>query len=283
MHQPPIPGIFRKGPRTLPRTPWSRVETVSPAPGICRESCVLLSLEGGSNGSFSRSLVLAALAASASVSSSLAVVVVGSAPSGLAARAEFALINATTLEVKLKNISTSVPVGFSNSDQLLTGVSWAFPGAQQITAGTVLIAPGSKSENFSTGAYVAGDNVSGEWGFGNAAQSGLLANFITTLQAGSTPFSNVNLDGPSNLNGPQGGLATNIPLVPLGGLGAITDEIVTTLTLSSPLTSLNFLTTGLVRFEFGSDAAFITVPTPASAAMLVVASGMLVAGRRRLV
>lgn len=228
-----------------------------------------------------RSLVLSALAAGASLTPALATVVIGTDPSGLAARAEFTLINPTTLEVKLKNTSTGVPTGFSNSDQILTGVSWAFPAGQQITGGSVVIGVGSKSENFSTGSFFAGDNVSGEWGFGNNAQSGLFPNFITTLQAGSTPFGGTNRDGPANLNGPQGGLVPAAPIVALGGLGAISDDIRATLTLSAPLDNLNFLADKLVRFEFGSDAAFITVPAPAGALGLLAAGGVLLGRRRR--
>ncbi|MBY0313521.1 MAG: hypothetical protein K2W85_15760 [Phycisphaerales bacterium] len=228
-----------------------------------------------------RSLLLSAAAAGAFASSSFGLVVIGTDPSGLAARAEFTLINSTTLEVKLQNVSTGVPTGFSNSDQILTGVSWAFPAGQEITGGSVVIGAGSKSENFSSGAYFAGDSVSGEWGFGNASQSGLFPNFITTLQAGSTPFGGPNLDGPSNLNGPQGGLVPATPIVALGGLGAISDDIRATLTLSAPLTNLNFLDDKFVRFEFGSDAAFITVPTPTGAIGILCVSGFIMGRRRR--
>lgn len=228
-----------------------------------------------------RSLLLSALAAGGLASSSLGIIVVGTDPSGLAAEAEFTLINSTTLEVKLKNVSTGVPTGFSSSDQILTGVSWAFPAGQQITGGTVVIGVGSKSENFSTGAYFAGDSVNGEWGFGNAAQSGLFPNFITTLQAGSTPFSGPNLDGPANLNGPQGGVIPTNPLVDLGGLGAISNSIRATLTLSAPLDNLNFLDDKFVRFEFGSDAAFITVPTPTGGLAVLLGTGFLLNRRRR--
>lgn len=211
-------------------------------------------------------------------SSSQGVVVQSVDPSGLGARAEFNLLNSTTLEVRLRNISVSAPTGFSNSDQILTGVSWVFPSGQQITGGTVVIGSSSKSVNFSAGAFGAGDNVSGEWGFGNSAQSGLLANFITVLQAGSTQFSNVNLDGPSNLSGPQGGLIADPAVIPIGGLGAIQTDVVATLQLSAPLANLDFLSDNLVRFEFGSDAAFITVPAPAAGGLLL---GLLPMLRRR--
>ena len=102
--------------------------------------------------------------------------------------AEFTLIDPFTLQVRVENTSTGVPDGFSNSDQLLTGLSWDFdpPGVAAdttITGGTVVIGPTSHSENFETGSYPAGSDVSGEWGYGNGGGSGALFNFITTLAA----------------------------------------------------------------------------------------------------
>ena len=47
-------------------------------------------------------------------------------PAGLAAEAEFTLLNPTTLQIRLKNTSTGAPGGFQASDQILTGISWDF-------------------------------------------------------------------------------------------------------------------------------------------------------------
>ncbi|MFG0329409.1 MAG: XDD4 family exosortase-dependent surface protein [Phycisphaerales bacterium] len=190
-------------------------------------------------------------------------------PSGLAAEAEFTLLNATTLEVRLRNISTGAPVGFDNSDQILTGVSWSFSDPTVfITGGSVVIGDDSESVNFDTGYYGPGSDVSGEWGYGNGGTTNMFDHFFSCMQAGTTPFGGPNLDGPSSLNGPQGGLIADPELIPVGGLGAIQDEVVATLTLSGPVANLAFLRDG-VTAEFGSDAAFITIPTPGAAALLV--------------
>lgn len=212
-------------------------------------------------------------------------IVTATDPSGLKAEAEFTLTGPTTLTIRLRNISTGVPMGFSNSDQILTGVSWDFglagsnPGEPTITAGSVLIGASSASVNFSTGSFGAGADISREWGYGNSPSGMSFQNFLSALQAGSTQLPGVNRDGPDALNGPQGGLVASPAIVDLGGLGAVQDEIIATLTLSTAISNLDFLNSNLVRFEFGSDAAFLTTPTPGASALLLI--GGAIAGRRR--
>lgn len=223
----------------------------------------------------------------ATSASQAAFVVIGSAPSGLSASASFDLLNATTLQVRLKNTSTAVPSGFDGAASLLTGVSWDFgaPGSNAldvtIVGGTVVIGATSQTINFDSGSHGPGTNVGGEWGYSNGAQSGLLNNYVSALTAGTTAFGGPDLDGPDGLDGPQGGLAANPLTTSLGGIGAIQDEIVITMTLSGPLMNLNFLNANLVRFEFGSDAAFITVPTPGAGALALLSLGTIVTRRRR--
>ncbi len=205
-------------------------------------------------------------------------------PSGLAAEIEFTLVNPTTLEVRARNTSTGVPVGFDNSDQILTTISWdfghpGFNGDANIMGGTVVIGSASQSLNFDTGSYGPGADVSGEYGYGNMDGTGSLTNFFSATQALATPFSFVNLDSTLEIDGPQAGLVANPILVPIGGLGVIQDEIKATLFLDRPLLDLNFLFTNFVRVEFGSDAAFITTPEPGTFALLAV--GCLVLLRRR--
>jgi hypothetical protein len=209
--------------------------------------------------------------------------------SGLSAEVEFTLIDPTTLEVRAKNTSTGVPVGFSNADQLLTGISWdfgnpGFNGDAMITGGTVLTGPTSASVNFDIMNVGANADVGGEWTFANMDGTGLLTNFISAsiAGAGTTPFGGANLDGPVSTDGPQAGLVADPILVPLAGLGAIQDEIVATLTLDVAVSDLSFLTENGVRVEFGSDAFFITVPEPATAGLLALGLlGLAAAGRRR--
>lgn len=206
-------------------------------------------------------------------------------PGGLSAEAEFTLLDPSTLQIRIRNTSLSAPSGFSNSDQILTGISWDFgaPGIgadPMITGGSVIIGPSSASANFDTGSYGPGSDVSGEYGYGNMDGTGALTNFVSAEASVATAFGGANLDGPASIDGPQGGLVANPPAVSLGGLGAIEDEIIATLTLSQP-TDLSFLSANGTRAEFGSDAAFapgVLVPEPTSL-LLLAAGGLLI--RRR--
>ena len=210
-------------------------------------------------------------------------------PSGLSAEAEFTLVNPTTLQIRLKNTSTGVPVGFQSADQLLTGVSWDFGhpgwnGDVMITGGQVYTGLTSASVNFSVQNVGANQDVSGEYGYGNMDGTGALTNFVSANAAQGTPFGGPNLDGPASVDGPQGGLLSSAFSIPLGGIGAIQDEIIATLTLSGPYTNAELLTDLLnngTRVEFGSDAAFIPgVFVPGPSALALLALGM-VGGRSR--
>jgi hypothetical protein len=213
-------------------------------------------------------------------------------PSGLSAEAEFTLINATTLEVRYKNTSTGVPLGFDNSDQILSGVSWdfgspGFNGDPMIVGGSVKTGPNSASLNFSITNVGANADVSGEFGYGNMDGTGALTNFVTSNSAAATPFGGPNLDANVNIDGPQGGLVADPEVVPLGGLGAIQDEVTATLLLGGPpLLNLDFLFANGVRFEFGSDAAFGPgVPEPSTGALVACGLACLAAWnwRRRVI
>jgi MYXO-CTERM domain-containing protein len=208
-------------------------------------------------------------------------IVTFSGAGGLGAEAEFDLTDGgSTLNIRFRNTSTGVPDGFSNSDQILTSLSWDFGGLTSITAGTAEIGADSMSLNFDTGDYGPGTDVGGEWGYGNGGTTGLYPNFITANQSGATIMGGPNLDGPAVLNGPQGGLVADPLPLDLGGLGAIQTEILVSLSLSDALSDLSFLGDG-TTIEFGSDAMFIdgVVPTPGALALLALAG--LAGGRRR--
>lgn len=221
-------------------------------------------------------------------------VILFSDASGLSAEAEFTMLNPTTLEVRLKNTSTGVPLGFDSSDQILTGISWdfghvGFNGDAMITGGTVVTGPSSFSvnfrvSNFSVSNVGANADVTGEYGYGNMDGTGALTNFVTAHSPQSTAFGGTNLDGTVNIDGPQAGLISSAFSLPLGGLGAIQDEIIATLTLSEPVAQADIfgvlgLTENAARVEFGSDALFITNPEPASLGLMMV--GALAILRRR--
>ena len=203
-------------------------------------------------------------------------------PDGLSASADFTLNNSTELQITLINNSTGVPAGFDSSDQLLTGISWDFGMAAVGATGTVVIGldPNDRSINFSLidPQLGPGADVSGEWGYGNTGGTGMLTNIVSTNAAKATRFSDTNLDGPLSLDGPQAGICTDPPQVSLGGLGAVTDSVVITLTLDTSLANLNFLENGVVA-EFGSDAAF--VPEPTTICLLGFGSLSLILRRRK--
>jgi uncharacterized protein (TIGR03382 family) len=109
--------------------------------------------------------------------------------------------------------------------------------------------------------------------------TGALPNFVSANAAQGTPFGGANLDGPVNVDGPQGGLVAAPPVVPLGGLGAVSNQVVITVQLSNPVADLAFLGDNLVRVEWGSDAGFIDVPAPGT--LGVFGLGLLAMRRRR--
>ena len=212
---------------------------------------------------------------------------------GISARAIFTLDTATPtiLQIELFNTSTGAPAGFSNVDQLLTGISFDMGEAgyngdpliyDDASIDEVVIGPGGRSINFDNvpSQLGAGDNVSGEWGFGNEDGTGMLTNFISANRSQATAFDGVNLDGPPNIDGPQGGICADPPLVDLSGTGAIISSVVITVPLDAPLSNLDFLYENGVLAEFGSDAAFVVVPEPATL-LIITAAGLPVLLKRR--
>lgn len=205
-------------------------------------------------------------------------------PSGLSGEVGFTLIDPSTIQIRARNTSTGIDSGATSADQLLTSVAFdlGLPGSvlgdPEITGGSVAIGATSVSVNFDNVAMqlVPGDDVSGEFGFGNGGATGLYKNYISGNTAGVTPFGGPNLDATAGLNGPQAGLVASTPVITLGGLGAIQNEWVALLTLSSPISDLGFLANG-VRIEFGSDYAFIegslivppSLPEPGSIVLLM--------------
>ena len=209
--------------------------------------------------------------------------------SGLSAQATFTLLDSTTLEVRLKNTSTGVPGGFSATDQILSGVSWDFGFAGPhfldplIIGGDVHTGPQSFSHNFDgpQGDVGGGFDVSGEFGYSNSNFTGLLQNFISSSQIQTTLFGGQNLDGATDIAGPEGGLISASFALGLSGNAAIEDEIVSVLDLSMPVNDLSFLTNNGTRVEFGDDTYFIAgslVPAPGVLALLGLAG---LAGTRR--
>ncbi|MFC1676483.1 XDD4 family exosortase-dependent surface protein [Planctomycetota bacterium] len=210
---------------------------------------------------------------------------------GLSARADFILDTEkpTELKIKLFNTSTSLPGGFDNGAQILTTISFdlaelGYDEHPQIIDGSVVIGDGGYSVNFDNVAQqlLSGADVTGEWGYGNNYGNSMLTNFVTATRSGATAFGGPNLDGPGNLDGPQAGIVTKPPLVGMGGLGAIANSVAITLMLDREIYDLDFVRQNLVMVEFGSDAAFLTTPEPATIVMLGLGAGVFLIkpGRR---
>lgn len=206
---------------------------------------------------------------------------------GLSAAAEVSQIDIQTIQIVILNTSTALPswMPVDSSNQILTSISFNLPAGITIVGGSAVLGQGAMTVNFDNVAsqLSAGANVSGEWGFGNQGDKNNLArNFISTLQAHTTPFGGPNLDGPAVLGGPQGGLIANPMITPLGGLGAIQGPVIFNIQLSGGVALSDIAVGGI---EFGSDAAFVgggqgePVPEPATLAMLSI-GGMAFVGAK---
>jgi hypothetical protein len=109
--------------------------------------------------------------------------------------------------------------------------------------------------------------------------NGASATTATTNQSHATRFAGINLDGPRNLSGPQGGLLATPELMPIGGLGGIQGPVIFRIMLSNDMSLADL---GQGNIEFGSDAAFappteVAVPEPATMCLLAF-GGLAFAG-----
>ena len=213
---------------------------------------------------------------------------------GLSAKAEFTLVNSTTLKIVLTNTTTSLPSKLASdaaSNALLTTLAFKLPNNLNILGGSADVAPGSTL-------YGATGNISKEWGWGKSS-SGLCCemvdpytqfnDWVSTKQPGTTQFKSGSLDGTSGISGPDFGLApTNYVS---GGQEYIKSSATFTLSLSGAIPDLSFLKNSAV-VEYGSDAAFITAsnftapppngaPEPGAMALLGLGIAGLYRQRRR--
>jgi hypothetical protein len=200
-----------------------------------------------------------------------------SGPDGLSATADFSLNpDGYDLGIVLTNTSTDIPSGFDNADSLLTSISFDL-GSNSIISGIAFT--GGSVLSFDTTPPSTGPggtfDVSQEYGFGNSGTTGLLNNYVSAMEAGTTKFVSGNLDGPDELNGPQAGLSNDVYEAFFGSsnpLGRINDSVTFWLNLDVSLSDLSFLQKGAI-VEWGSDAAHTPVPEPAT--MLLLSSGLL--------
>ena len=214
---------------------------------------------------------------------------------GLSAKAEFTLLNSTTLKIVLTNTSASLPSALSggnaSSNQLLTTLAFKLPGNLGLNGGSAAVTAGSTLIG-------ATGNISKEWGWGKSS-SGLCCeqvdpltsfnDWVSTKQPGTTAFQNGSLDSTHGISGPDFGLAPTNSIS--GGQEMIKNSATFTLSLNGAIPDLSFLKNGAV-VEYGSDAAFLTsdglvttptgAPEPGAIALLAMGIAGLYRHRRKV-
>jgi len=220
---------------------------------------------------------------------------------GSSASADFSFINAITLQIILSETTPTPTSSITGSDAILTSIGFLLPDAAVVASsgsfadGSVTINVGSQSEGFSGGSFGAGSDVSGEWGAAVGGEKPMDSvgnfDFVSVNTAQVTPFSGANLDGPTGLDGPQGGLLDDSAA--RGGLGVIDYSVIISLILdANPSTSgnqdltaaqqaafLSSLSTDSI-VEYGSNAAFGRpgdgeTPIPEPSTLLLFGTGLI--------
>jgi len=205
-------------------------------------------------------------------------------PQGYSARIVVTQVASNQLKILVTNTTTlgmSVPLpsGVSGSCpqmvtssiaaacRLLTSFGWAYNAiSQSITGGSAKIATGSVGFGDPAGpppaqTYAAGTVWSAEWGFGNNAPmdgTGPL-DFISTNESHMTQFATgPNRDGPTGLDGPQGGLLSRV-FTSADGLGYVQDTLEFLVNYSASLTAEDLLALEKATWwvEFGSSGYFL--------------------------
>ena len=199
------------------------------------------------------------------------------------------------LKITLKNSSTGEAIaGSGGSENLLTGLAFNLPDTVTITGGDVRTG-GSKLVNF----IVSDKDVSEEWGYdNNPLDSGpfqdddvVWLTYNTAVSAmvssTSTQFESGSLDATPGLNGPGFGLLSkSVDNAAAGGLEAIKDMVIITLTLDGDTSGLiDLIEADSVAISFASPDSSIggasTVPEPSTFALISLGLASLVIRNRR--
>ncbi|MFH1747119.1 MAG: PEP-CTERM sorting domain-containing protein [Planctomycetota bacterium] len=201
---------------------------------------------------------------------------------GLAARGTFEL-SGTSLIIYLENISTGMPASFDVGDSMLVSLGMNLPGVDFASGDAAVIAGGSTG----IGAWsdrTAGDSVAEQWIWTNDFGGDFMEAYqhVISTSSGQGGGTSTRFDGLSGtVNGPSGGMATELPLLNVpGSWPAVSHSIRYELTLTDTLTESQLQEVADASIvEFGSDARYLGVPEPATMIMLVI--GGLLYGRRR--
>jgi len=201
-------------------------------------------------------------------------------PQGYSARIDVTQVGPNQLRILVQNTTTlgtsvSLPSGVSGSCpqtvtssiaaacRLLASFGYTFNAiSKNITGGSAKIATGSVGKgDESPFNYSAGDDWSAEWGFGKDEPMDGTGNldFLSTNASHMTQFApSPNRDGPTGLDGPQGGLLSKA-FSDAGGLGFVQDTLEFLVNYSASLTStdLSALQNATWWVEFGSSGYFL--------------------------
>ena len=182
-------------------------------------------------------------------------------PTGLSGTVDMTL-SGNVLTITLVN--TSAAGSASGANGLLSGLAFNLPGysgAVDIIGGSVILGPGSSFVNSPVG------DLSKEWGFQNSNAPGhfnglAVDTVVATMEADTTTkFAGGNITLPDVLDGPEYGLVRTGGNA--GGLSAVQNSVVVTLTLSKTIapgdyaTYLGRINSGLVAIEFGSPTGAV--------------------------
>ncbi len=198
---------------------------------------------------------------------------------GLGATAIFTLVNPTTLNMVLTNISTAPFGGVNGSANMVLSSIGLNLGASSISGGFISLYGGSnvvRRSGSSWQPHSFSGNLNRKYGFSNTGVGNFgpgvipgALNVITSHRAGGSAVTRF-----SGQTGLRGGL--NFGLVAPGSTGFgnkkyIQDGVDVTLYLDDPLGGLSFLNSGSY-VEFGSDHAFLpgsaAIPEPATIFLL---------------
>lgn len=197
-------------------------------------------------------------------------------------------LSGNNLTIRLTNTSPEQASAVA-SQNLLTGIGFSLPNGMWISSGFVDM-DDSTAINFTE---PGNGLVSGEWGwddqgldsgpFQNVSDDGVAYSIVNTvvsaMEASTTvKFSNVPLEKPAVLDGPEFGLLTDsVADTVAGGNNAIKDHVIITLSLGGSLAAnlINFIDSGDVVLSFGSPDTS-TVPEPAT--MFLLGAGLILLG-----